>query len=426
MKLLYKNSVAVIHYEDDELEKLKKHFTLINRFEDKPPLEIFQLLADNHMAIPRESIKGDLQEFTWDTTKIAFQGTLRPEQLEVEHNYIAAISIGSGGIIKADTGFGKTILGISIMAKLGFPTMIVIPTTYLMEQWRERLLEFSDITESEIGTIQGRIADVKGKKVVLAMIHTLTQKKEALRVHECAFGLIIYDEVHTLSAPTFSEVGLEWFCKYRLGLSATPRRRDGMERVFIENIGPICAHGVRDAVSVTVISMEHKNVSACHTGYMYGDKLNLGGYLNKLVKLNDRNELLFNAVLASYKKGRKTLFLTDRISQINLITSKLQKAGVPLFDIGRFTSTLKQADKKIILGTYGSAGLGMDLPNINTLVLGTPRADIEQAVGRVLRGNYKITPVIIDCVDIASTKMVSWYMARRRYYKKLDATFASN
>ena len=164
--------------------------------------------------------------------------------------------------------------------------------------------------------------------------------------------------------------------------------------------------------------VEYAGADASSKGCWWNGKLSLGKYLNKLESSSERNLLLSNIVKNLYDKEKHVLLLSDRLGMLDMIRHNLIYMGVPADDIGMFTSKRKQTDRRILLGTYGSAGTGADIPRLNALVLATPRVDLEQNLGRVMRDK---TPMVVDVVDTASKTMLGWYFARKKLYRKVGA-----
>jgi len=113
----------------------------------------------------------------------------------------------------------------------------------------------------------------------------------------------------------------------------------------------------------------------------------------------------------------QSLVLSDRINHLELLKCVLINSGIEESKIGMLIGSKKQLDRKIILGTYGSAGMGVDIPRLSALVLATPRAEVEQAVGRVLR---KGSPIVVDIVDTASHIMKGWAVKRKKFYRRIS------
>ena len=343
--------------------------------------------------------------------------TLWDKQKPVVDMFLSSLKSDSpyGGIIKAPTGSGKTVMFIKILAQFGFRTLIIVPLDRLMGQCKAELLKYTNLKEKDIGIIRGSLVSIKNKKVVLAMVHSLAQKEYPDYIKN-QFGIVLYDEVHVLGAETFSRTAPMFNCVYRFGSSATPRRKDGMAEVFWSHIGEVISeHGRRD-VNLKVIMLPYRGLDTNHSGLVWAGKLQIGRYYNRLAKSKQRTEFIARMVDKLYHaRGRDTLVLSDRI---NILKDVYSITTVPEKDKGLFTSKCKQIEKKIILATYGSAGMGVDIPRLTSLILATPRADIEQPVGR-LRGIVDGQPMVVDLVDVNSTIMKKWARSRLSFYEKV-------
>ena len=145
--------------------------------------------------------------------------------------------------------------------------------------------------------------------------------------------------------------------------------------------------------------------------------------LNEIVTLNvERTQLIVRAIEAMLDNNRNILVLSDRKDLLKSISLLL--AGK---DFGWAIGGKKDTDHKIILGTYQVAGLGLDIPELDTLIFATPRTDIEQAVGRIVRKvKGKKRPYVIDIVDVKSSIITKYYYVRRNFYNKVNARIAGS
>jgi superfamily II DNA or RNA helicase len=322
-----------------------------------------------------------------------------------------------GGILQAVTGAGKTVMAIDIACTLNLKTLIIVPRSSLVDQWKKQILNWTDCEEEDIGLIQGQIRNYRDKRFTIAMIHTLAQQyKTYERDLFKAFGTVIFDECHVVGAETFSETAPLFISAYRIGLSATPRRFDGMDNVFYWHIGGIVAKFTKLQAKARVRIFPYRGNDTSHSGCVYGGDLNLGRYLNRIARSSSRLALVSKVTAALANKGHDILVLSDRIAHLNSIQMSLVKMGVDANEIGFLIGNRKELTKRIILGTYGSAGMGVDIPRLSALVLATPRSDIEQAVGRVLRQG---SPIVVDFIDTASTIMQKWAGSRLKFFRKI-------
>jgi len=369
----------------------------------------------NRLYIPRGVVRRSVDPVKWQAMNVKHKISLKPVQKDMVDNFIEYIENENpcGGIFSVGTGIGKTVMGIWLACHFNLKTLVIVPTDRIFHQWVERIQTFTNC--KEVGIVRGSICDYDYPFTV-AMLHTIC--KDRFEYLEKEFGTVIYDEVHTISTMHFNTVAGRFHSRINIGLSATPRRKDGMENVFFYHIGGIAvSHKKVDAVPKIVI-VRYYDPASFHGSYVWNGKLNIGRYFNRLMNIENRNKVIAKYVSTAYKNNHNILVLTERLGHIEKIVSKLLGFGIKPSDIGRLTSEVKEIDRKVIVGTYGSAGLGLDIPSLSCVVLTMPRTDVVQAVGRVTRAKDR-TPIVIDIVDEASHLMERWFNKRLRFYKKL-------
>jgi superfamily II DNA or RNA helicase len=133
------------------------------------------------------------------------------------------------GIVVLPTGAGKTVVALKAISLVNRPALIVVPTLDLLNQWYKRLVETFKI---EIGLIGQGVCDIRGLTVI-------TYQSAYRRIGEIGdrFGLLIFDEVHHLTAPEWAEIARMAIAPFRLGLTATYDPRGSKE--LTELIGPL-------------------------------------------------------------------------------------------------------------------------------------------------------------------------------------------
>jgi len=123
------------------------------------------------------------------------------------------------------------------------------------------------------------------------------------------------------------------------------------------------------------------------------------------------------------EEGRQCLILSDRIEHLETLKEKIDEEGSYTCDYyigGKTQKKLDEASKaQILLGSYGMASEGLDIPSLNTLFLTTPRSKIEQSAGRIVRKIGKVKPLIIDIIDQLPC-FVTQGIQRKKLYKKLE------
>ncbi|HQH11515.1 MAG TPA: helicase-associated domain-containing protein [Candidatus Sumerlaeota bacterium] len=156
--------------------------------------------------------------------------------------YAGGSSRGGSGVLVLPCGAGKTIIGIGVLTRLKQHTLILCTNITALCQWRDEILDKTDLPPSQIGEYSGEFKNIKPVTITTYQILTYRRKKDEDFVHMNLFnlqswGLIIYDEVHLLPAPVFRAVA-EIQGKRRLGLTATLVREDEKEDDVFSLIGP--------------------------------------------------------------------------------------------------------------------------------------------------------------------------------------------
>lgn len=177
------------------------------------------------------------------TTLGGRQFTMRDYQRQaVEVFHAGGSKEGGSGVIVLPCGAGKTIVGIGVMQIIGAQTLILVTNTLSIRQWKNEILDKTDIPEEDIGEYSGEKKEIKPITIATYNIITHRKKKGGEFTHFNLFsannwGLIVYDEVHLLPAPVFRMTS-ELQAKRRLGLTATLVREDGLEEDVFSLIGP--------------------------------------------------------------------------------------------------------------------------------------------------------------------------------------------
>jgi superfamily II DNA or RNA helicase len=175
---------------------------------------------------------------------------LRPYQREALE---AWLRVGARGVIVLPTGAGKTAIGVAAIAQLDTPTIVVVPTLDLVEQWRRYL-------EKEFGVNVGAYG---GGEYSLEALTVSTYDSAYLRGEELGnrFGLVIFDEVHHLPSTGYSHIAEVFACPSRLGLTATYEREDGLHSELPRLVGgKVFELGVQDLAGTHLSPFETERV----------------------------------------------------------------------------------------------------------------------------------------------------------------------
>ena len=390
-----------------------------------PVFTIFEELCDDTIVVPRhwgEKHFGSATKLfgrTYNTPRMMFEGTLRSEiQHEAAETTIKQLRKVSGGVLSLPCGCGKTVVALHVACTLKLKTLVVVHKSFLMDQWTDRIKQF--VPTARVGRLQQNTIDIRNTDIVVGMLQSI-----AMRVYnESTFdglGLIIFDEVHVVPAPVFSRALLRLCAPYMLGLSATPERKDGLSRVISAFVGPVFyEHKLTNKNNVTVLNVLFDiNTSgvAANTLKLFKPPINRGTMVagtNLLCNMFKRNDLLVSIIKHLVVAGHKILLLSDRRAHCELLNNRLNSVGIngALYMGGMKAYELEQSKtKNVLLGTYSLAREGLDVPTLDALILATPRSDVVQACGRVLRETTKMSPVIVDVVD-------KWFIGTAQFRKR--------
>ncbi|PNH00638.1 putative ATP-dependent RNA [Tetrabaena socialis] len=364
-----------------------------------------------------------------ESRDLTFVGSLRSEQLSPIDAYLAAARdpLKMGGIISLSCGQGKTVIALNIIGRLSMRTLIVVHKDFLLTQWHERIRQF--IPTARIGLVKGKVIDVEGKDIIMASVQSLSMKEyEADLFH--GIGFLVVDECHRVGTEVFSRALRKYNFQHSLGLSATVVRKDGMTKAFVNFLGDVVYQGKRREDVVHVVQHRYFNDDDDYSReevIQSIGKPNMSRMINNICAFAPRNQVIVNAVarLLGDEPGRKVLILSDRKDQLATLKQGLAAKGV---DAGFYYGGLKAAQladaetKGVLLATFAYAAEGMDVKGLDTLVLASPKSDIEQSCGRILREKAcerVNVPFILDILDTFS--LFERQGAKRRQYFKKNA-----
>ena len=384
--------------------------------ETKDTLELPKFLGLSWLGAPETDSRSLGPEVPFAFTGRLTRSKERPQQ-QAHDKCVVQLCDTGGALLVLPCGFGKTVVSLAIAATLKRKTLIIVTSVELAHQWTERIQQFVGCS---VGWIQGDTCDTE-PLMVIAMLQTLLRRQPDLTM----FGTCIVDEAHHVAARSFSQVMPLVPCRYILGLSATPKRKDGLKKVLHWCLGPTAFEAKRDHDPDSV-----PNVMRCKVTegkqrvitYKNGE-VGRSKMITLLTNDRSRNEFIVHMLhMVLQKNGqRKVLMLTDRREQV----SALQRLIGETWTCGLLLGGMKKEDielskeKQVLLSTYHYCSEGFDLPRLDTLFLASPRTDIEQSVGRVLRQHSeKQRPLILDFVDTFSV-FDSQGDKRETYFKSL-------
>lgn len=377
--------------------------------------EHFGSVPDEQIKLPRgEPIEDKYCEFS---------GSLRDYQINIVQKYLSAVKNSGGGLLDVDPGKGKTVMALNIISQLKVKTLVIVHKSFLLNQWIERIEQF--LPHARVGKIQGQIIDIENKDIVIGMLQSLSMKEYASDTFDC-FGLSIYDETHHLGAEVFSKSMLKITTNYTLGLSGTMQRKDGLTKVFKMFLGDVIhkekSNTTEHTVLVKCVNYTVDDDEFNEMKYNYKGDPMYSTMISKLCTYNHRSEFILSMI--------KTELIRDPDQQImvlahnkTLITylhdaiAHREMASVGYYVGGMKEEALKESEgKKVIIATYAMASEGLDIKTLTTLIMASPKTDVCQSVGRILRTKHA-APLVIDVVDSHDIFVAQW-RKRKAYYTK--------
>lgn len=428
-------SILKSEHADDVLNKIKKELTVVPYISpdfamNKPqPFKLYfesqsKLYIPKFYGISKFGPPSINKLLDFQTISVPFHGQLREEQIKPANMLLNACLNPSkkGGILNLFCGGGKTTISLYIVSLLKTKTLIIVHKDFLLNQWKERISEF--LPTANVGLIKAKTIDVNGKDIVLASLKSLSMKEYDNEIFK-GFGLSIFDEVHHTSAEVFSQALKKITFEYSIGLSATVKRKDGLSKVFMWFLGTIEYKSCKRKDTVKVICKNYYDPNPLYSKeYMiHGNKLNIAKMIGCICEYFPRTEFLTSILqqVLIQEPLRKVLVLSDRRNHLKTLYEYFTQLKI---DCGMYVGGMNQKDlvesekKQVILATFAIASEGYDQKGLDTLILASPKTDITQSVGRILRDkeqDRQHVPLIIDIIDNFSIfqrqaeKRVKWY-----------------
>lgn len=335
---------------------------------------------------------------------LEFAGQLRPLQKVAAEAYMEEALNGSGaGTIVLGCGEGKTSTSLWIISQLKVKTLVVVAKDFLASQWCERIKQF--IPTAKVGIMKGGKFEHEGCDIVVASLQTMISRKYSLE----GFGVCVYDETHHLSARVFVTSLMTETTRYMIGLTATPERKDGLGRVFQWFIGGIVyrtpsGNLKRPDVRVQIPQLPQRDPPRCD----YSGRPDTIAMITDLCENKQRNQDIANMALKVLEDpDRCLLILSERRKHLEDLFELLRPHHEA--EMGFYVGGMKadaraevETNSRVILGSTSMCAEAFDCPRLNTLLMTTPKSDVIQIVGRIMRtqpGEGTVAPLIIDPQD---------------------------
>lgn len=348
-----------------------------------------------------------------------------------QENALESAIRGKQGVVVAPCGAGKTQIGIAICAAYGYRTLWLTHTHELLKQSMARAKQYLNIP---IGTITaGKINVSEG--ITFATVQTMV--KIDLLSFRNFWDVIIVDECHRcVGTPTqmtmFWKVVNTLSARHKYGLTATPKREDGMEKAMYALLGPIVHEVSRTAVKDKTVPLV---VSLIKTRWKpnYDFVLNPDGTLNYVslvtdcISNADRNKVIAETIRSSAEDG-PTLVLSERVAHLQTLEKMCAFPSGNLSTSSKasrtdLTDDIKSGKIRVIFATYAIAKEGLDIPCLKHLIMASPvknKITVVQSAGRVMRSfTGKEFGTLCDFED-DMPMLQRWLRTRLSIYKGLS------
>ena len=408
--------------------------------------------AGNRLYIPFGECKNIYKQFKNDITRLdvricplrAREYGSRINLYGYQQNAVEAVLRAKNGILVAPCGSGKTQMGLETIARIGGKTLWLTHTTDLLTQSMNRAKQCFGLHASEYGTITAGKVNV-GNTLTFATVQTASNID--LSQYRDEWDCIVVDECHKcVGSPTqmmmFYRVLSALSARYKIGLTATPYRADGLERCMFALLGDIIHEVPQSAVAGNTVPVRVKFVNTGYTpdidDITDGDgTLNYAKLIGDITENKDRNAVIVEEIQRAAQNGG-VLVLSDRLQHLDALERVARDSGQRTARLGiastnaekerraRILTDLNKGALNVVFATYKLAKEGLDVPNLRTVVFATPQKDkttVIQSAGRVARkADGKDFGTVIDFSD--NFGLLRGYEKKRRgYYKKNLYTF---
>jgi superfamily II DNA or RNA helicase len=333
------------------------------------------------------------------------------------------------GILEAPPGYGKTVIALATLLYRKQRTLIIVHTKELLAQWIQKIGDVLEIEKDDVGIIGGGKEKI-GKKITVATYQSLVRKN--LKIIVDKIGYIIVDECHRVPANTFQKVVKEFKTRYILGLTATPFRKDKLQKLMFLYMGEIIHRIDPDKISSELQGVD-SILEIRHTDFYptFEKVKKYKAIVEALTEDENRNNLIVRDIIGEYSLDKSILVLTGRKGHCLKISQRLGQKVKHSVLTGNLSQKVRREilrdfkNKKIrvLIATSQLIGEGIDLPFLDTLFLVFPTSSktrLIQYIGRVQRKNEgKSISKVYDYYDQYVSVLNIMFQKRKKIYEKL-------
>ncbi len=423
------------NYENDVFYKIIKNFLTRrtkNYNSDTYTTNIFYIETEKYLHIPRyfpihDFVKCKVENIQNIGEDISIESNIIPRN-DLQKNAITYMLENECGLIELQPGVGKTVISIKVISDLKKKTIIFTHRDSLVHQWKNRLLEFTNLNEDDISVLTSKSfkKDLE-KPIIISTVQTflslIKRKYEefVISLYKANIGISISDEVHTsVGAPTFSECSLYIPSLRNYGLSATPYRSDGNSDIINFHLGETFSEndssGTMKCKIYFILFKCGVDLPNKKRYFYFAGTFQKSRYLNGIAKSKILIDLCTQILKRTYSDNRNIILVSERIK---FLDEMMKIEDILEEDKGKFIAGSKNEilKKKIVFSTPGKIRDGVDIPEKDCLIMTSPISNISQIAGRVTRiYKDKKMPIIFDMVDIGSPPIRKTMLKRNDFY----------
>jgi len=446
--MIIRHNLEISDTDAELREYLKEYLTILNpewldaqtfgRWTGSVPKYLTQYSEENgKVFVPRGVMRHILEDLGRDwqlqdervvpASKTAWPAgkiILRPDDQELAVNQLLSFD---SGFLSAPAGSGKTVMGLEAARRLGLRALWLTHRKELKDQAIERAVELLDLPMKEIGVLHGNTWKL-GEHLTVGMVPTL--RKRDLAEIASYFGTIIIDEAHHVPSSTFLNVVDKFKAYYVYGLTATAYRRDKLDSIMFNAIGPIVAKIEHEEL----FEDEHlmiPTIKRRNTGWNPPDSvlMEYHDFMEAMVSDTRRNNIIVNDIVRECIPGNTCVVLVERTKHAEILTALLKDQGIRCeFVVGsvdvdvedaktgkkkkkaipkevrnKVVSDFREGRTQVLVATYDLLAEGFDYKPLNRLFMASPikwKGTVVQSIGRVQRPHEKKKDAIVyDYVD---------------------------
>lgn len=436
--MLIRNSGIILPNDHPDFEYIKRDLTIKQQMFTNNETKILKFYEqlNNSILIPKyypldEPIQNELN----NGVDINIESKIELRN-DTQKKVVEYLTTNTHGIVKALPGIGKTVCSIEMICRRKKKTLIIVHKKDLLNQWKDEIFRYTNITEDDIGVLTTQKSKYKNeldKSILLTTPHVIgiavaKQKYDFIQcLKECGIGVLIADELHSISgAETFSKSCITINAAVNFGLSATPERPDETNKILGYHFGDIVEFDVseKDTIKPNIYIVKADfGINRSNPRYInFSGRFDLSKYANQSKKSEKYNNLVLSLIKKCYNENRNTLIVGNYIKPLMHLA---ENCGAKKEDIGLFLPTANKKDilklsdtvnmkeafltKKLVFCTYMAVRDGNNRPDLDAAIMVLPTNNPIQLIGRLTRvlPNKKI-PVVFDIVDTDSTIRKIW------------------